>query len=274
MQQLKTVIVLLLALELKTAQSTAYFVHPTASTYCSYSVPSLPSTCSAAATYLGIDYGGTINVAADPANCFLDTSSTPNRVYYNSGGDYSPTFNANQFFICIPTPAPPTPAPPPPRTDCKFTWGAWSACSVDCGMGVKTRSAIITALPVMDGFPCPDDEKEECEVKTCAPPPVCEARGNIKGKVVHKKERKDKYCTKKCNNIKKCRTHREIKKCGKCVDGCACAGAKNSKKLIKKKKGDKTHHKEGYETTADYANGPVRLLQEKDVKPEQAFTIV
>jgi hypothetical protein len=52
--------------------------------------------------------------------------------------------------------------------DCKYTHGAWSACSVECGGGYQTRRPAVTTQVAYGGEECPGEEQKACNEKPCA----------------------------------------------------------------------------------------------------------
>lgn len=55
-----------------------------------------------------------------------------------------------------------------PSSDCVFTWGDWSPCSLDCGGGTQTRQPIITAQPSNGGNACPVSQTQPCNTQPCS----------------------------------------------------------------------------------------------------------
>ena len=50
---------------------------------------------------------------------------------------------------------------------CESEWQDWSACSEDCGPGIRTRTPNITGYPTDGGRNCPEKEEEKCNEEDC-----------------------------------------------------------------------------------------------------------
>jgi hypothetical protein len=55
----------------------------------------------------------------------------------------------------------------PCPVDCEHTWDTWSTCSVTCGDGKRTRSAIVVKPAEHNGKACPNREEEVCRLNPC-----------------------------------------------------------------------------------------------------------
>jgi len=58
---------------------------------------------------------------------------------------------------------------PPGSTDCKGSWGAYSACTKSCGSGTQTRTWTTTAQPTNGGVACPNPltQSQACNTALC-----------------------------------------------------------------------------------------------------------
>jgi len=71
---------------------------------------------------------------------------------------------------CLPAEAYETCNPDPCPVDCEIgTWSGWSACSAECGGGVKQRNREVVVQPEHGGEPCGEKtEGESCGMASCA----------------------------------------------------------------------------------------------------------
>ena len=113
----------------------------------------------AAATHTTSGSKTSLDFAVTMPNSGSVTLSGVVQVSYTSNHNLAPvTISVNQ-------------PPPPAPIDCVGSWGAWSACSMPCGGGTKTRTYSVTTAAAHGGQPCSaadgTSQFDRCTVEQC-----------------------------------------------------------------------------------------------------------